>query len=117
MLTYNYPGNVRELRNIIEYAINICTDRQIKIGHLPSYLIEAVQVDVPAIEHEPPTRLAINVEDGFTHPESHQGWPDIEKQMILEALVKVGGRKNKAALSLGWARSTLWRKMKQYGIG
>ena len=48
-------------------------------------------------------------------PES-QNWPDIEKQMIIEALVGAIGRKNKAAVSLGWARSTLWRKMSQYGI-
>ena len=117
LLSYSYPGNVRELRNIIEYAINICGDRQIKTKHLPSYLTEAGQVDVTAIAQESPTRLAVNVEDGFTRPASHQGWPDIEKQMIMEALVKAGGRKNKASLSLGWARSTLWRKMKQYGIG
>ena len=117
LLTYKYPGNVRELRNIIEYAINICGDRQIKTMHLPAYLMEAGQVDVIAIEHEPRTRLAFKIEGGFTRPDSHQGWPDIERQMIMEALVKVGGRKNKAALSLGWARSTLWRKMKQYGIG
>jgi len=117
LLAYNYPGNVRELRNIIEYAINICGDRQIKTKHLPSYLIEAGQVDVTTIAKESPTHLAINLEGGFTRPDANQGWPDIEKQMIMEALVKVGGRKNKAALSLGWARSTLWRKMKLYGIG
>jgi len=117
LLTYNYPGNVRELRNIVEYAINICGDRQIKTKHLPSYLLEAGQVYVTAMAQEPPNRLAVNVEDGLTRPESDQGWPDIEKQMIMEALVKVGGRKNKAAISLGWARSTLWRKMKQHGIG
>ena len=117
LLTYSFPGNVRELRNIVEYAINICSDRQIKTRHLPSYLTEAGQVDVSAVAQEPPSRLNFKIEGGFTPPEPHQGWPDVEKQMIMEALVKVGGRKNKAALSLGWARSTLWRKMKQYGIG
>ena len=118
VLTYNYPGNVRELRNIVEYAINICRDRQIKPEHLPSYLMEAGQVNVTAVAQEPPTRLAFKTEEGgFTRPESHQSWPDIEKRLILEALIKAGGRKNKAAISLGWARSTLWRKIKQYGIG
>jgi transcriptional regulator of acetoin/glycerol metabolism len=36
--------------------------------------------------------------------------------MIMEALIKASGRRKKAAASLGWARSTLWRKMKHYGI-
>lgn len=117
LMSYNYPGNVRELRNIVEYALNICGDRQIKLKHLPSYLMEAGQVDVTAVLQEPPARLAFNTEEGgFTRPDSHQSWPDIEKQMIIEALVKASGRKNKAAASLGWARSTLWRKMKHYGI-
>lgn len=116
LLTYSYPGNVRELRNIVEYAINICGDRQIKTKHLPSYLMEAGQVYATAIEPAHSTRLASKTEGDFTRPESHQAWPDVEKQMIMEALVKAGGRKNKAALSLGWARSTLWRKMKQYKI-
>jgi len=116
-MCYNYPGNVRELRNIVEYALNICRDRQIKREHLPSYLLDADQVDLDAFAQEPPSRLTFNTEDsGFIHPKPHQDWADIEKQMIIEALVKTGGRKNKAAVLLGWARSTLWRKMKQYGI-
>ncbi len=36
--------------------------------------------------------------------------------MIMDALIKAGGRKNRAAEILGWGRSTLWRKMKRYGI-
>jgi two-component system response regulator AtoC len=118
VLTYHYPGNVRELRNIVEYAINICRDRQIKPEHLPSYLMEAGHGDLAAVAQEPPTRLAFKTEEGgFTRPEPPRSWPDIEKRMIMEALIKAGGRKNKAAASLGWARSTLWRKIKQYGIG
>ena len=117
LLNYPYPGNVRELRNIIEYAVNICGDRQINTKHLPSYLLEAGQVDVVAIAQEPPFRFALKAEDrGITGPNSHQNWLEIEERMIVEALIKAGGRKNRAAASLGWGRSTLWRKMKKYGI-
>ena len=117
LLTYNYPGNVRELRNIVEYAINICGDRQIKPKHLPSYLIEADPFDMTATAQDQASRLVFKTEDkSFIGPEPHQNWSDIEKRMIMEALIKAGGRKNKAAISLGWARSTLWRKLKQYGI-
>ena len=79
--------------------------------------MQAGRGDLTAVSQEPPTGLAANTrEEGFTRSDSHQGWPDIEKQMIIEALIKANGRKNKAAVSLGWARSTLWRKMKHYGL-
>jgi len=117
LLTYHYPGNVRELKNIIEYAINICGDRQIKTKHLPSYLMEPDPFDVSDAAQQPASPLASNTDQiRYIRSEPDQNWPDIEKRMILEALIKAGGRKNKAAASLGWARSTLWRKMSQYGI-
>lgn len=117
LLNYHYPGNVRELRNIVEYAVNICGDQQIKLKHLPSYLLEADQIDVVDIAQERPSGYALKSEGiGFTGTKTHQDWPDIEKRMITEALIKAGGRKNRTAASLGWARSTLWRKMKKYAI-
>ncbi len=114
--TYSYPGNVRELRNIIEYSVNICQDDRVDIDHLPAYLIEA------------PHEKSIHAETGGLRKsmgdkrqkvrKDIQGdsWPDIEKQMILDALYRSGGRRSKAAELLGWGRSTLWRKMKQYDI-
>jgi len=117
MLNYSYPGNVRELKNIVEYAVNICTDRQIKPEHLPSYLTDAGSFDMTTVAQEPLPSPTFSAAHGGSIPtESHQEWPDIEKRMIMDALIKSGGRKNKTALLLGWARSTLWRKMKKYGI-
>jgi DNA-binding NtrC family response regulator len=43
-------------------------------------------------------------------------WPAIERKMIVDAIVKAQGRRNKAAVLLGWSRSRLYRKMAQYGI-
>jgi transcriptional regulator of acetoin/glycerol metabolism len=43
-------------------------------------------------------------------------WSSVEKKMIMDALVTARGKRTKAAALLGWGRSTLWRKMKQYGI-
>ncbi|MEG6552097.1 helix-turn-helix domain-containing protein, partial [Desulfocurvibacter africanus] len=50
------------------------------------------------------------------HPVLGESWPDVERRMILDALVRAGGRRSKAAEILGWGRSTLWRKMKSYGM-
>ena len=43
-------------------------------------------------------------------------WPALERTMILDALVQARGNRTRAAEILGWGRSTLWRKMKQYGL-
>jgi DNA-binding NtrC family response regulator len=117
LLNYPYPGNVRELRNIVEYSLNICGERQIKSKHLPSYLLEANHLVTVSNDPERPSGVALKSEDHrYPGADTQQDWPDIEKRMIMEALVKFGGRKIKAASSLGWGRSTLWRKMKKYGI-
>ncbi|MBW2154672.1 MAG: sigma 54-interacting transcriptional regulator [Deltaproteobacteria bacterium] len=114
LMKYAYPGNVRELRNIVEYAVNVCRDDIILPEHLPSYITETnlENLSDPAdrethFENLLPNRQDIMV-DGT--------WPSTEKNLILEALVKATGRRSKAAEILGWGRSTLWRKMKQYGI-
>ena len=115
LASYPYPGNVRELSNILEYAVAVCDGETISAGHLPSYIIEA-----PA---EPDNRPDIRekAETGpLERPPQEAGgvasWKSVEKRMIMDALVKTGGHRGKAASLLGWGRSTLWRKMKQYGI-
>ncbi|MFW5486925.1 MAG: sigma-54 interaction domain-containing protein [Desulfovibrio sp.] len=124
--TYPYPGNVRELRNVIEYAVNFCDGEIIHVRHLPSYLRRPDAVPGPLPE---PTSLVTNG-NGMppfsmdAAPGNSMGhtigtdanWEDVERRMILDALVKSGGRKHKAAAILGWGRSTLWRKMKNHGL-
>lgn len=110
---YSFPGNVRELRNIVEFAINICTGTIIEMRHLPAYMFEQVG-------EQGASDLSLQT---FDRPDLMQpdkpgatSWPDMERQMILDALYKAKGRKSRAAEILGWGRSTLWRKMKHYGI-
>ncbi len=112
LLTHDYPGNVRELRNIVEYAVNICTEKKIQLQHLPTYLFEKQASISPAPTRSPqqPGR-----EVGATG-DPHIRWGDVERKIILDALIKAKGRRTQAAEFLGWGRSTLWRKMKQYGI-
>ncbi|MCJ7774456.1 MAG: sigma 54-interacting transcriptional regulator [Desulfobacterales bacterium] len=114
---YSYPGNVRELRNIIEYAVNICTTDQIEETHLPSYITETDHfenhfkgggMDAAKVVQFPSDQQSVNPAENT--------WASLERKMILDALIKTGGRRNNAAEILGWGRSTLWRKMKQYGI-
>jgi len=117
LLDYPFPGNVRELRNIIEYAVNICPKGQIQFTHLPAYLSETKHLyDRSASDTGEEKEWTAS----FVKTNSEQGrqktWASFERDMIIEALVKSKGRRIKAAEILGWGRSTLWRKIKQFNI-
>jgi transcriptional regulator of acetoin/glycerol metabolism len=43
-------------------------------------------------------------------------WNDVERSLIVEALLECNGNRGAAATQLGWGRSTLWRKMKRHGL-
>lgn len=101
LLAYDYPGNVRQLENILEHALTTCRGDTVRMDHLPEYLHQKA--------HHPPSSG-----DGLTavrETATHQ-----ERQTILAALARCGGHRGKAAAALGMARTTLWRKMKKLGL-
>ncbi len=118
MLTaYAFPGNVRELRNIVEYAVNICPGGSVLPEHLPGLMTATPKESVHFRADLPPE----NGENCFSGPEwpavpSHGGWGKMERGIILEALAKTGGNRSRAAETLGWSRSKLWRKIKQHHL-
>ena len=114
VLNYAYPGNVRELRNIVEYATNICQTELIGMEHLPAYLSEEsiLNKDDQGLESSD----SLSVSNEAHKQKSGMDWAAIERRLIVDALLKVNGKRTKAAEILGWGRSTLWRKMKQYGL-
>jgi len=90
LLLYPFPGNVRELENVIEYAFVVCREDEIQPQHLP-----------PEVQD----RLA-----GSFFAESG------EETEIRRALEYSGGKREQAARLLGINRSTLWRRMKRLGM-
>ncbi|MFV0436334.1 MAG: sigma-54 interaction domain-containing protein [Desulfopila sp.] len=119
LLEHRYPGNVREMSNIVEYAVNVCKQKEIDGEHLPPYLFEQVQDDTPAPAPAPA------VPEGERHAETGarpghdpagDSWEDIERQMLVDTLKRHGGSRIKTADALGWGRMTLWRKMKKYKL-
>ncbi len=90
LLNHDYPGNIRELENIIEHAFVLCHDYYIKPEHLPSYLLGIISVATLSLE-------------------------EMEKAMIRQALVRYKNRKD-VAEALGIDTTTLWRKMKKYNL-
>jgi DNA-binding NtrC family response regulator len=117
IMDYPFPGNVRELRNIIEYAVNMCPKGQIQSAHLPAYLSETRYYYGRSMPEEAEVSgwSASNVKSSIEQ-NGQKTWASLERDMIIKALVKTKGRRNKAADMLGWGRSTLWRKIKQYKI-
>ncbi|MFK5953969.1 MAG: sigma 54-interacting transcriptional regulator [Desulfobacterium sp.] len=122
---YAYAGNIRELRNIVEYAVNMAGEKPIEPDHLPAYLFDDSGSCVPVPDGGVPLSspapaggfVSGGIVSGTTVPgTARRTWANAERDMILDAMVRAKGRKQVAADLLGWGRSTLWRKMKQYEI-
>jgi transcriptional regulator with PAS, ATPase and Fis domain len=97
LLNYHYPGNVRELENILEHALIICQNNPLQPKHLPGYLIDRCM----------PGKIPGSSDDSALKE---------EKEKMLAAMEQCGGHKGKAARVLGVDRTTLWRRMKKLGI-
>lgn len=99
LLDYNWPGNIRELENVIEHCFVICTGDIIQVECLPKRLREQ--------------KFKTSVE---LHSNSKKGFKEAERELILSVLEKNNHNRTKAAKELNINPSTLWRKMKKLGI-
>lgn len=96
LLNYDYPGNIRELENILEHALIVGQSGMILPHHLPDYLQQFRDIRYKPSPIDP--------------------LQDAERIKILQTLEKYGGNRALAAKSLQMNRSTLWRKMKRFQI-
>ena len=101
LLNYDYPGNVRELENIIEHACILCQGEAIERRHLPVY----IQANTCPEKDNDAARTP-----GL---ESQQEW---ERRRLLQALEEHRWNRQKVAKALGMERTTLWRKLKKYHL-
>jgi PAS domain S-box-containing protein len=96
LMGHKFPGNVRELENIMEYSVVVCRGPVINHVHLPD-------------------SFSGNTANEFS--EEVPSWNDAEAGFILQALTRNNWHKTRTASQLGIHPSTLWRKMKKLGIG
>jgi PAS domain S-box-containing protein len=99
LMAHDYPGNVRELENIIEHAFVICPDETIGARCLPESL---------AGKHAPVVALV--------GPRFDSTVKAAQAQAIVDAVERCGGNRNEAAKALGMHKSTLFRKIRALGI-
>ena len=99
MCSYHWPGNVRQLENVVERAISLVDGDIIEEQHLPDFL-----------KAESPIQA-----DEFPRDARPSNMEEVEKKAILEA-VRNFGERQQAARSLGISRSTLYRRLKRYKV-
>jgi len=107
LLQYDYPGNVRELENIIKHGIIFSEKNIITKADLPSGMPEPALLEAPKAELPGEKQIL---------GEKFETISAMEKRLILETLQKTNNNHTSSAKKLGISRSTLWRKMKEYGI-
>jgi PAS domain S-box-containing protein len=97
LLAHDYPGNVRELENAIEHAFVLCHGGEIRPEHLPRETVET-----SAASGSDPRSLSLR--------------ESAEADVIRRTLARHHGNRVAAAEELRMHRSTLWRKLRQYGL-
>ncbi|MFC1584903.1 sigma 54-interacting transcriptional regulator [Fibrobacterota bacterium] len=108
LLNYNYPGNIRELENIIEHSVVLCEGEYILKSHLPDHIAD----DTGFSE-----LLSLPVSDDLSsNPNTIQSLSQVEKNHIVNSLRILNNNQTEVARRLGISRSTLWRKMKEHRI-
>jgi PAS domain S-box-containing protein len=98
ILDYNWPGNIRELENVIEHCFILCNSDIIQVEHLPKRIKNLV------------------IEKSHDNNVKSNNIIEVEKQMIFQALHNNKWNRKLAAKELNINPSTLWRKMKKYKI-
>lgn len=93
---YSWPGNIRELENVIEHAVALAMGNEVLIYDLPAHI-------------QPSEATIVNNFEPKTLKE-------LEKEHIINVLNKVNGEHEKACEVLGIGRTTLWRKLKEYHL-
>ena len=102
LMAHDFPGNIRELENIIEHGFILCTGERIGLHHLPANLQAPAAATQPAATTEPPDLRAVRAAS--------------EEEAIRAALERTNYNRLAAARELGMHKSTLFRRLKKLNL-
>jgi DNA-binding NtrC family response regulator len=106
---YSWPGNIRELKNVMERAVVLCDAAEIGPEQLPAEKIRAQSEPISEVETSTGNRES---DSALTKSEVRVA----ERQRIIEALAACAGNQSRAAKMLGMPRRTFISKLDAYGI-
>src|SRR4026208_1259202 len=104
LLTYDWPGNIRELRTAIEHGVVIATGKQITLRELPVAVRQAATTKLPG---------GVSPTEAFGEKTSPLDLHETERRLIAQALAATNGNVTAAAKKLGISRRTLHRKINE----
>ncbi len=103
MVNYKWPGNVREIKNIVKSAVLLCDTDQVESRHLQLTMqFDPASYNIPEI-----------LTPGFSY---HKIMDDVEKALLTKAMKQTRGNKSKAASLLGINRKALYRKLEKHDL-
>jgi len=123
LLRYDWPGNVRELKNAVEHAVLLSRGQPIQAEHLPAHVLQALRGESPVRGDSLEDLVRQRVQRGLDAAEGQEEGnvfnevvADVEKTVLDTALKRVDGNQVKASRMLGIHRTTLRKKIEEYGL-
>jgi DNA-binding NtrC family response regulator len=108
---YDWPGNIRELRNVLEYAVQSCDGEEITLKDLPLWMLQ---------DEKNPGENRIEAVLGLLELpltlDFQSNLEKFEKEFFKRALSRTGGRLNRTARQIGVNKTTLLRRLRAYGL-
>lgn len=113
LLDYDWPGNIRELENVVERCTLFCDDENIGVNHLPSEVSgKSNRPSAPDIA----IAADLDIENGGLKDQVRAATANLEKQLIIKALEQTEKNVTRAAQLLKISRKSLQTKMKDFGL-
>jgi DNA-binding NtrC family response regulator len=112
LVGYNWPGNIRELENLMERTILFCEGPEIRVSDLPPEIVGAAPAPASAVAGEGEPRPAAGSLKEAVRAETER----VERELIQRALDATGGNVTQAARKLKISRKSLQTKMKELGL-
>lgn len=109
LMEYSYPGNIRELKNMIERMVILCNDRNIDVEDLP------LEIKMKSDTVENKTVIGVGPLKNILEQEIY-ALDEVEKVVIAMALQKTRWNKQETSKLLGIGRTTLYDKIRKYGL-